>query len=75
MSNLIVLLPFFKALLCIVPIVGKEASLVKTLEYSKYLSIKNKIRIPKHKLIIKFMNSTMSCPIQGIALIRLVIQN
>jgi hypothetical protein len=52
--------------LWIVPIVGKEISLFN----------ENKTTAKKHKLIIIVvrLNSTISCPIHGTALIRFVIQ-
>ena len=72
LSNLKALFPFFKALLWITPIVG---SLDEKLTCKIYTTEK-KIAV-KHKLIIIviFFDSTTSVPIQGIALIRLVIQN
>ena len=80
LSNLKVLFPFFKAFLWTTPIVGKEAWVSETFKCNeaRYLwtaTTENKITTPKHKLIIVVIifDSTTSVPIQGIALIRLVI--
>jgi len=70
LSDFKVLLPFFKALLCITPIVGKDISL-----FDRRIATEKNITAKKHKLIIIviFFDSTISCPIHGTALIKFVI--